>query len=118
MAVVHVDLDAQYQVKSNDQPVTLNVTFGEGQVGAYSVFVGMDPKGSNTPVELGIKENLIGKRTLVVATIRDTLTETNLTSMTVELSEEGAPSTTLGPFTKEVPKQKDTAIYTLTILNS
>ena len=116
MSIINVDLDGVYIPKTEDQDIRVAVQIGDGQTGAYVIFLGRELKGTNTEAILGTKANVAGKTTIVVATIIDTLEETNWTSITIQISE-GIFIQMFGPYTKQVPENFDTVIYTLKIMH-
>ena len=117
MAVINVDLDAQYIPHGQEEPIEVRVDIGNGQPGSYSIFVGQELKGVNNPTIIGNGRDIKGKRTLVTTTIRDVLQETNWTSIIIHVSE-GSNSVKFGPYSKEVPIHSDTCIYALTIVHA
>jgi len=116
MAVKHVDLADLYIPKTSSKNIIVDVQIGDGQNGAYTVFLGMRLISANEPANLGKKANVSGKKTTVAATIIDTLQQTNWTSMTVLVSE-GDVITTYGPYKVEAEDHLDTIIYTLKLVN-
>ena len=116
MAIINVDIDAAYTPKTEDQDIKVSVMVGDGQKGAYVIFLGKELKGTNTEAILGTKADVVGKTTIVVTTIIDTLQETNWTSVTVTISE-GNLIEKFGPYTRQVPQNFDMVIYTLKILH-
>ena len=115
MAIINVDLDEQYTPKTENVPIILSVDFGDGQPGVYVVFLDDELKATDTPAKLGIKSEVSGKITTVVANIDDVLEETNFTSLTIFISEVGTPAK-FGPF-KKLVAQHDQVIYTIQILH-
>jgi hypothetical protein len=115
MSIIYVDLDADYTPKTEDQDINIDVQIGDGQSGAYVIFLGQELKGTNKAANLGIKSNVTGKITTVAVTIIDKLKETNWTSMTVIITE-GKDQTSFGPYKKQAPEHLDTVIYTLKIV--
>jgi len=116
MAVKHVDLADIYTPKTSTKNIIVDVQIGDGQSGAYTIFLGMKLLGANEPANLGKKANVIGKKTTISVTIIDTLEETNWTSMTVFVSE-GDAITVYGPYKVEAEEHLDTIIYTLKLVN-
>jgi hypothetical protein len=116
MAVKHVDLADLYTPKTSNKNIILDVQIGDGQSGAYTVFLGMKLISANEPANLGKKANVSGKKTTVSVTVIDTLQETNWTSMTVIVSE-GEIITSYGPYKVEAEDHLDTIIYTLKLVN-
>jgi hypothetical protein len=115
MAVIPVDPPKEtYTAGHIDEPIEVRATIGDGQSGSWSVFLNSSYKGSNNAITLGTGGEVTGKTTRVIATITDTLEETNWTSVTVYITEAGV-KTKFGPYKKEVPKHMDTAVYTITI---
>lgn len=117
MAVKHIDLEDCYVPKTSTKPVVVDVQIGDGQDGAYAVFLGTDFVGANAPVTLGKKADLKGKRTTVSVTIVDQLEETNWTSVTVHVTEGESNSQTFGPYKTQAENHLDTVIYTLKLIH-
>ncbi|MEO6549039.1 MAG: hypothetical protein ABIN94_13615 [Ferruginibacter sp.] len=113
MAVKHVDLDDVYLPKTTNKDIIVDVIIGEGQDGAYVIFFDTDFISSNAPANIGKKADVVGKKTTVSVVIVDELEETNLTSMTVVITEGGNNTTEIGPFKAQAENHLDTVIYTL-----
>ncbi len=111
MSVINVNLEDSYKCKTIDRPLVVSVDIGDGQTGDVSVFLGTDLK--DTPT-LGVKADVVGKKTTIVATITGSLAETTWTSATISINE-GGIITTFGPYKKQLPQNYDTVIYTLQI---
>jgi hypothetical protein len=111
---VHEDHDAVYVPLQQEVPVMVSVQVGDGQVGSYTVFVDGEPKSYNQPISVGTGAGMRDQKTMVITTVRDTLRETNWTSITI-IVEEGEDVTVIGPYKREVPKQGDSCIYTISI---
>ena len=116
MSIINVDLDAEYVPKTEDQDIKVSVEIGDGQCGAYVIFLDKELKGTNAEANIGNKANVVGKRTIVATTIIDTLKETNWTSVTIKIRE-GNFSQTFGPYKKQAPENNDMVIYTLKIMH-
>ena len=116
MSVINVDLDAEYAPKTEYQNIIVSVQIGDGQTGAYVIFLGKELKATNEEANIGIKADVIGKTTIVVTAIIDTLKETNWTSVTIKITE-GNFSQTFGPYKKQASENLDTIIYTLKIMH-
>ncbi len=114
MAIVYVDLEDVYTVKSANSDISISVVIGDGQSGGYTIFLAQQLKGTNKPAHLGIKADVIDKKATVTTTVVDVLDETNWTSMTVMI-DEGDGRTVYGPYKKLVPNHQDSAIYALQI---
>lgn len=115
MAVHHVDLDDCYQPKTADQDILVSVKIGDGQKGAYSIFLGRDLVTSNEEANLGKAADVGNKDILITVAIRDTLRQTNWTSMTVTVRE-GGDDSRFGPYKMQAEKHLDTIIYTLKLV--
>lgn len=113
MAVKHVDLDDFYFPKTDDKDIIVNVEIGEGQEGSYAIFLGTDFIEANAPANLGKKADVITKKTTISVTIVDELEETNLTSITVLITEGPGRPTKFGPYKAQAENHLDTVIYTL-----
>jgi hypothetical protein len=116
MAVKFIDLNDSYKIKTTTKDIIIDVTIGDGQVGAYSVFLGKKFINANAPADLGKKADVKGKPTIISVTIVDILEETNWTSMTVFVTE-GGSETTYGPYKGLAENHLDTVIYTLKLIN-
>lgn len=114
MAVTYVDLDDSYKVLSDNEPVNISVAIGDGQTGAYTIFLGKTLKGTNSSAQMGTKNDLVGQKATIVVTVADSLEETNWTSSTIQL-QEGSNAQTFGPYKKQALNHVDTVIYTLQI---
>lgn len=118
MASIFVDLDETYDIQDPTSTVSIQATIGDGQDGAYVVFLNSSFKGTNKKTNLGIGSAIKGMKTLVSVTITDELEETNWTSLTVTIFENNKSTAVLGPYKKQAPNHMDTIIYTLNIFNS
>lgn len=116
MAVKHVDLDDCYLPKTNDNDIFVDVTIGDGQEGSYSIFLGKNLIMANGKAKLGKKADVAEKKTVISVTIVDELKETNWTSMTVFVSENGE-TTKFGPYKMQAEHHLDTVIYTLKLIH-
>ena len=116
MAVINLELDVQYPPRTDDCEIIIEVLAGDGQLGAYSVYLETDLIDSNRPTSVGKKAQVLGKRSFVDATVRDTLEETNFTSILLTVSE-GSYVTNFGPYSKECPVQFDTVNYSITLIH-
>ena len=116
MAVKHVDLDDCYIPKTNDSEIIVRVELGDGQSGSYSIFLGKTLISANKKGRLGTKSNIDTKNTIVSAVVVDTLKETNWTSMTVFIDENGETSQ-FGPYRVQADKHLDTVIYSLKLVH-
>lgn len=117
MAVTFVEIEDRYQAKTKTLPIEASVIIGDGQNGAYLIFLDQELKGNNSEAVLGNAADVKGKRTIVSATVVDTLEETNWTSLTVTIKE-GENTTVFGPYSKEVAAHLDTVCFIIKILNS
>jgi hypothetical protein len=104
----------KYTARYADAPLVLDVVIGDGQTSSWSVFVDNTPVGGSKPTTIGNGGSLFDKTTTVTATVRDTLHETNWTSITISITESGV-TTEFGPYKREVPADKDTCVYTVLI---
>ena len=116
MTVIFYDLDdVNFTTVTEDEDITAWAEIGDGQNGAYLIFLGMEFKGENKRTFLGKGAEVKGRKGLVSATITDTLQQTNRTSITVFVQEGNLPFRSFGPYKKEVPADKDTIVFTLGI---
>ena len=117
MAVKHVDLDDCYIPKTDDQDIIVDVEIGDGQDGSYAIFSGPVLVKANAPANLGKKSDVMGKSTIVSATIVDELDETNWTSITVRVKEGPGNPAIFGPYKAQAENNNDTVIYTLKLVH-
>jgi len=117
MATTYVEIDDKYIPKTSDQLISISAEIGDGQAGAYLVFLDKKLKGNNVTADIGKKNEVLGKRSIISATVIDTLEETNWTSLTIKIKE-GANEQVYGPYSKEVAKHLDTVCFIIKILNS
>ena len=114
MSITYVNLEDEYKVQTDNEDISISVAIGDGQSGAYVIFLGKELKGTNALASLGKKQNVVGENALIAVTIADTLEQTNWTSIAVNIKE-GEISTPYGPYKKQAPQHLDTVIYTLKI---
>lgn len=112
MATIFQDNEDKYSIQTADQPILIEVTIGNGQTGAYVIFLGKELKGTNTTANLGTKSTVAGRTGIISTTITDTLEETNFTSVIVTVVE-GTKRTDFGPYTRQAPNDTDTVLYNL-----
>lgn len=117
MAITYIEIEDRYRPTSADQPIEVSVRIGDAQTGGYLIFLDKDLKGANKNAKLGTAAQVIGKRTIVAATVVDELNSTNWTSVTVFI-EEGNKKTQYGPYSKEASQHLDTISYNIKILNT
>jgi len=113
MAVKHVDLDDCYIPETQDQDIIVSVEIGDGQSGAYTIFLGRKLVSANMPANLGNKSHIGKKNTIITVTVVDTLKETNWTSMTVFVKEGTGDPTQFGPYKVQAENHLDIIIYSL-----
>jgi len=53
MALILVEIEDRYQPKTKTLPIEVHVTIGDGQNGAYLIFLDQQLKGNNTTAVLG-----------------------------------------------------------------
>lgn len=111
MAITYVEKEETYKINDMSAGITVSVVTGQGQGGAYLIFLGQNLKGTNAPAFLGTGSDCVGQTSIVSATIRDKLLQTNLTSVTVYISENGGAPTRFGPYEKEAAEHLDTVAY-------
>ncbi len=116
MAVKFVKLKDDYNTKTKTKDIVVEVSIGDGQDGNYTVSLDKTLIEINAPANMGTREDVKGKTTIVSVKVNDTLEETNHTSMTVTITE-GASTTVFGPYSQEVDKHLDSVIYTLKLTN-
>jgi hypothetical protein len=116
MAVKHIDLDDCYNVRTANQEIVITVDIGDAQKGSFSIFLGTKFISANEPGRLGKRADVLNKKTTISVTIVDTLKQTNWTSMTVHVHEDGE-SKKYGPYSAEAEHHLDTIIYTLKLFN-
>ena len=117
MAHTNVEIEDQYACKTEAEPVVVSVIIGDGNPGAFLVFLDRKLKGANKTSSLGKPKAIKGKKTIVSATVTDEMDETNWTSVTV-IYQEGDNRTAFGPYSKEVAKNLDTVGFIIKISNT
>jgi hypothetical protein len=117
MAIIYVEVEDKYKPKTVDKDIEVAVTVGDAQTGAYMIFLEKKLKGANKSAKMGKAADVIGKRTIVSATVVDKLDETNWTSLTITITE-GTNSTKYGPYSKQVAQNYDTVSYIIQIHNT
>lgn len=117
MSTTYVEIDDKYQPIAEDGNIEVSVNIGDGQPGAYLIFLDQDLKGANVPAKIGTPSQVLGKRTIISATITDVLDETNWTSVTITVKQ-GTTLKTYGPYSKQVVKNLDTVCYIIKISNT
>jgi hypothetical protein len=113
MATKLVELSETYLPKTSTDNIIVDVKIGDGQDGSYAIFLGTEFIESDAPANIGKKKDVIGKKTTVSVTIVDQLEETNMTSMTVFVTEGNTKPKKFGPYKAEAETHLDTVIYTL-----
>jgi hypothetical protein len=117
MALTYVEIEDRYKCITQTQPLITEVIIGDAQNGAYLIFLDQELKGINKTANLGNASNVKNKRTIISATVVDTLDETNWVSITVNIKE-GSNTTVYGPYSKEASNNLDTVCFIIKILNS
>jgi hypothetical protein len=117
MAITYVEIEDRYKPKTTDQVIEVSVQIGDGQTGAYLIFLDRKLKGANKTAKIGNAAAVIGKRTIVSVTAVDELEETNWTSVTVTIKE-GNQETRYGPYSKEASQNLDTICFIIKISNT
>ena len=102
MSVIYIDLDVSYKPLTENEDIKIKVIIGDGQSGGYMVFLGQQFIAANKTANIGNKAVVAGNISTIVVTIMDKLTQTNWTSVTLEVKE-GNKKTVFGPFQKQVP---------------
>lgn len=117
MSTTYLEIEDKYQPIPEGGNIEVIVNLGDGQPGAYLIFLDQDLKAANVPAIIGTPTEALGKRTIISATITDVLDETNWTSVTVNVKQ-GTSVKTFGPYYKRVPKDLDTVCYIIKISNT
>lgn len=115
MATIYHDAQEKYTLKSAQNSLAITVQIGDGQGGGYFIFNDKELIGVNNKASIANGSDCIDKWITVVAAIKDKLTETNWTSVTINFQEGGKGTTTFGPYKREVEKHLDTVVYTIKI---
>jgi hypothetical protein len=115
MAIAFLEIEDRYKLNGTEDTVSVSVTIGDAQTGAYLVFLDRKLKGANKTVSLGKASTLPGKRCIVSTTIVDERDETNWTSVTVTVKE-GNNTKVYGPYSKEVAAHLDSICYVITLV--
>lgn len=117
MATSYVEIEDKYKPKTANEQISISVEVGDAQNGAYVIFLGTKLKGSNTTASMGTQSDVLGKNSIISATVVDVMEETNWTSVTVKIKE-GSNEQVYGPYSKEVATHLDTVCFIIKILNT
>ena len=115
MATIYHDAEEIYSLKSELNSLTISVEIGDGQGGGYLIFNDTKLVGVNKPAEIYKGADCLDNWITVVAAIKDKLTQTNWTSISISFKEQGERLVTFGPYKREVEKHLDTVVYTIKI---
>ena len=116
MPITYVEIEDCYKPKTTSEEISVEVIIGNAGVGGYLIFLDRKLKAANKIAKLGKAKAVLGKRTIISATVPDVLDETNWTSLTVVVRE-GNSKTTYGPYSKEVANHLDTVSFTIQLVN-
>lgn len=115
MAITYVEIEDRYFIQPTDtSDLVLSVVIGDGQTGGYLIFLDKQFKASNKSANLKAANKLTNKRCLIAATVVDMLSETNWTSITVQI-QNGNDFKVYGPYSKEAANHLDTISYSISI---
>lgn len=117
MATSYIEIEGKYKPQTSDQEIFISVEIGDAQTGAYLIFLGTKLKGNNSTANMGKQSDVLGKKSIISATVVDVMEETNWTSLTVRIKE-GSNEEVYGPYTKEVATHLDTVCFIIKILNT
>lgn len=113
----YVEIEDQYNPIAGNTPIEVSVQIGDGQQGAYLIFLDQVLKGTNQTAVIGSSADVAGKKTIVSATVTDMLEETNWTSVTITVKQ-GTATKVYGPYSKQVAVNFDTVCYLVKITNN
>jgi len=114
MAITYYEAEDVFKLKSSENPIDLEVKIGDGQGGGYLIFSDTKLISSNKKATIKKPSSLIDKWLNFVIVVKDKLKETNWTSVTVSIIEDGTTSV-YGPFKREVAEHLDTVCYSVKI---
>lgn len=117
MSTTYLEIEDKYTPSNDNNDIIVSVNIGDGQSGAYLVFLNQTLKGANAEANIGKRNDVIDKRTIISATVTDVLEETNWTSVTVTITQ-GANKKVYGPYSKQVAQNLDTVCYIIKISNT
>ncbi len=115
MATTYYEAEDVFVLKSKNNSLELNVKTGDGQGGGYLIFKDTELIGSNKKITLKNLDDLINKWLTFVVVIKDKMEETNWTSVTVIIQEQGSELAMFGPYKREVQNHLDTVCYSIKI---
>lgn len=115
MATIYHDAQDIYKLKSELNSLTISVESGEEEGAGYFIFNDAKLVGPNKPGQIYKGADCVDNWITVVAVIKDKLTETNWTSLSISFKEEGERQVTFGPYKREVEQHLDTVVYTIKI---
>jgi hypothetical protein len=113
MAIYTYPFSDRYQVRGTNNPVLVSIFIGNGQGGSYSIYKNDVFLAGNESANLGSADSCRNNTLRVSSTIQDKLSQTNWTSVTVVINEDG--ETTSFTYSRELPQDNDIARYKITI---
>jgi hypothetical protein len=113
MEDTYYDEDEQYKLETQNDPILIRVVVGAGMGHTYEIYKDEDTIAKDEDADAGDAESCNGSEIKIVATITDTVTQTNMTTLRVEVHEGG--NVKKYQYENELPADSDTAIYTVII---
>lgn len=114
MATIYHEAEEQFKIENESNKLIIEVETGNGQGGGIIVFFDNNLlKEVNNKFAI-VNEIKVNKWITVVVVIKDKLTQTNWTNVSVNLKEEGLQNQ-IYKYSREVPNHLDTIIYTVKI---
>ena len=113
MATSYYKKQELYKLKTETADIIISAASGDGEGGSYVIFKGQKLLGANETINAGTADSCNGKIIKIIATIQDKLPQTNWTSITVTITENGVK--TEYPYSEELPANLDTACYIIKI---
>ncbi len=113
----YLEIEDRYVPTSENTDIEVSIAIGDGQKGAYLIFLDQVLKGANKKAIMGKPADVLNKTTVISATVTDVLDETNWTSVTITVSQ-GATTKVYGPYSKQVAANFDTVVYIIKISNA
>jgi hypothetical protein len=115
--IILVEIEDRYKPVTTDQDIQVSVKIGNAQEGASIILLEQTFLSATGSAIIGKASMVLRKRTIVSATVVDIRDQTNHTSVTVTVTEDGKEKH-YGPYSKKVAKDKDTVCYLIEILNT
>jgi hypothetical protein len=114
MATIYHDAEEQFILVNGDNDIDIKVSTGNGQGGGVIVFFEntlIQEKNNKYAID---HKSKFDKWITIVVVIKDKLTQTNWTNVTIDIKESGLEGKSY-KYSREVPNHLDTVIYTVKI---